>query len=87
MPTLPKPKVPGEDHWQQFVKAVLGEGKTGANFDYAGPLTESVLLGSVATRFPAQTLAWDAAALQFTNVAEANRFIRRSYRAGWENAV
>ncbi len=83
----PITKVAGEDHWQQFVKAVLGEGKTGANFDYAGPLTESVLLGSVATRFPQQTLAWDATGLRFTNVAEANAFVRRTYRAGWETAV
>ena len=80
-------KVAGEDHWKQFVKAVLGEGKTGANFDYAGPLTEAVLLGSVATRFPAQTLLWDAAGLRFTNVAEANAFVRRAYRAGWGDAV
>ena len=83
----PVTKVAGEDHWKQFVKAVLGEGKTGANFDYAGPLTEAVLLGSVATRFPAQTLAWDAAGLRFTNVAEANAFVRRAYRAGWGDAV
>ncbi len=83
----PVMKVAGENHWQQFVKAVLGEGKTGANFDYAGPLTESVLLGSVATRFPQQTLAWDAAGLKFTNVAEANAFVRRTYRVGWETAV
>ena len=82
----PVTKVAGEDHWQQFVKAVLGEGKTSAPFDYAGPLTEAVLLGSVATRFPQQTLAWDAAALRFTNVAEANAFVRRTYRAGWEDA-
>ena len=84
---VPVTKVAGEDHWKQFVKAVLGEGKTGANFDYAGPLTESVLLGSVATRFPQQTLLWDAAGLKFTNVAEANAFVRRAYRAGWEAAV
>ena len=84
---MPVTKVAGEDHWKQFVKAVLGEGKTGANFDYAGPLTEAVLLGSVATRFPAQTLAWDAAGLRFTNVAEANAFVRRAYRAGWGDAV
>ena len=84
---VPITKVAGEDHWKQFVGAVLGEGKTGANFDYAGPLTESVLLGSVATRFPRQTLAWDAAGLKFTNVAEANRLVRRAYRAGWEDAV
>src|SRR5262249_35820789 len=58
------PTVPGDDHWLQFVEACLGKGKTSANFDYAGPLTEAVLLGSVATRFPKTTLQWDAAALK-----------------------
>ena len=76
----------GEDHWHQFVNAVQGKGKTGANFDYAGPLTEAVLLGSVATRFPMTTLEWDAAALKFTNTAEANQYVRRVYRKGWEIA-
>ena len=76
--------VPGSDHWQQFIDAVRGEGKTSANFDYAGPLTESVLLGSVASRFPQQELKWDAAALKFTNVEAANQYVRRPYRAGWE---
>jgi hypothetical protein len=76
----------GEDHWRQFVDAALGNGKTSANFDYAGPLTESVLLGSVASRFPNTTLEWDAGKLSFTNVAEANQFVRRAYRKGWEVA-
>ncbi len=80
-------EVAGTNHWKQFVDAVLGEGKTGANFDYAGPLTESVLLGSVASRFPQTTLEWDAAALKFTNSADASAFVRRSYRAGWKDAV
>ncbi len=83
----PITKVEGEDHWHQFVNAALGHGKTSANFDYAGPLTEAVLLGSVASRFPQTTLEWDAAALKFTNVAEANAFVRRSYRQGWEGAL
>ena len=77
-------RVAGEDHWRQWVEACLGNGKPAANFDYAGPLTESVLLGSVASRFPKTTLAWDTAKLKFTNTAEANRFVRRSYRKGWE---
>ena len=83
----PITKVAGDDHWKQFVQAILGEGPTAAPFDYAGPLTESVLLGSVATRFPKQQLDWDAPGLKFTNVAEANAFVRRTYRAGWETAV
>jgi predicted dehydrogenase len=79
-----KIRVAGDDHWKQWVEACLGNGKPAANFDYSGPLTESVLLGSVATRFPKTTLQWDTAKLKFTQTAEANRFVRRSYRKGWE---
>ncbi|MES2573286.1 MAG: Gfo/Idh/MocA family oxidoreductase [Verrucomicrobiota bacterium] len=79
--------VKGSDHWHQFIEAILGNGTPGANFQYAGPLTEAILLGSVATRFPRQTLEWNAEALRFTNLDEANRHVRRSYRRGWETAV
>lgn len=82
----PWPKIQGENHWFQWVDACLGKGTPSANFDYSGPLTEAVLLGSVATRFPKTTLEWDAKALQFTNVAAANRHVRRTYRKGWEVA-
>ena len=47
------PETLNGNHWHQFVDAILGQGKTQANFDYAGPLTESVLLGCVASRFNA----------------------------------
>ena len=47
---LPNPG--GNDHYLQFVEACRGNGKTSAPFDYSGPLTESVLLGCLATRFP-----------------------------------
>jgi hypothetical protein len=43
-----------------------------------------VLLGSVATRFPQTTLDWKAGSLKFTNNKEANHFVRRKYRKGWE---
>ena len=79
-----RPKVSENDHWQQFVEACRGNGQTAANFDYAGPLTESVLLGSVATRFPKTTMQWDAKKLKFTNVSEANQYVSRRYRTGWE---
>jgi hypothetical protein len=82
--SYPMPKVGSVDHWGQFIEACLGNGKTSANFDYAGPLTEAVLLGSVATRFPKTTLNWNAARLKFTNVTEANIYVRKKYRQGWE---
>jgi predicted dehydrogenase len=74
----------GSDHYLQFVEACRGNGTTSAPFDYAGPLTESVLLGCLATRFPNTTLEWNAADLKVKNVGEANEFVRRQYRKGWE---
>ncbi|MBK7998710.1 MAG: Gfo/Idh/MocA family oxidoreductase [Verrucomicrobia bacterium] len=78
------PDVKGANHWHQFVDAIVGKDKTQANFDYAGPLTEAILLGSVASRFPKTTLEWNAKKLKFTNVKEANQYVRREYRKGWE---
>ena len=77
------PALEGQNHYHQFVEAVMGNGATSAGFDYAGPLTESVLLGPLATRFPNQTLEWEAARLRFRNSKEADRFVRRRYRDGW----
>ena len=81
-----RPQIKGDNHWHQFVEAVLGNGTTLAPFSYAGPLTESVLLGGVATYFPNKLLEWDAANLKFTNEPDAARLIRRTYRKGWEVA-
>ena len=78
------PQLPGIDHYHQWADAALGEGKASANFTYAGKLTESLLLGCVANRFPDEELLWDAANLKFTNKPEADKIIRRTYRKGFE---
>jgi predicted dehydrogenase len=76
------PDVPSGDHWGEFVEACRGNGHTSASFAYAGPLTEAVLLGGVASHFPKTTLQWNAAKLKFSE-ADANRFVKREYRKGW----
>lgn len=78
------PRQTGTNHYLQFVEACRGNDKTSAPFAYAGPLTETVLLGCLATRFPMKTLEWDAAKLTVTNEETANKFVRRRYRKGWE---
>jgi len=78
------PKVENIDHYRQWVDAALGKGEASANFSYAGRLTESLLLGCVANRFPDQELLWDEAALKVTNIDEANKILRRTYRKGFE---
>lgn len=78
------PNMSGENHYLQFVEACRGNGKTSTPFSYSGPLTESVLLGCLATRFSQTTLEWDSANLKVINLSEANRFVQREYRKGWE---
>jgi predicted dehydrogenase len=78
------PEVKGDDHYLQFVEAVRGNDKTSAPFSYSGPLTEMVLLGCLATRFPKTDLKWDTKALKFTNNDKANAFVKKEYRKGFE---
>jgi hypothetical protein len=85
MAALPQIDLPERDHYGEFVDAVLagGKAKCSASFDYAGPLTESVLIGNVAAHFPGETLEFDAKALSFPRRREANQYLTRSYRNGW----
>jgi len=68
------------------VEAVLGNGNTSTSFDYSGPLTETVLLGPLATRFPNTTLAWNGAKAKFFEWGSENEFLRRKYRPGWSGS-
>jgi predicted dehydrogenase len=76
-------------HYQEWIQACKGGAPAGSNFDWAGPLAESVLLGNVALRVQLREdlticrLAWDGPALRFTNLEDANKFVRREYRSGW----
>ena len=77
-------KVEGESHWHQFIDAVRGTGpEPSANFSYSGPLSETVLLGGIATRFPQEELVWDAPNLTFKGNKEATALVQRKYRKGW----
>jgi predicted dehydrogenase len=79
------PKLEPRNHWMDFVDCIRGgKQKPSANFDYAGPLTEAVLLGCLASIFPNQELKWDAPGLKFPDSPDANTFVGRSYRKGWE---
>jgi len=81
------PRSPG--HYREWIEACKGGRLAGSNFNFAGPLAESVLLGNVALRVQLREdltltkLAWDSANLKFTNQEDANKFVRRQYRAGW----
>ncbi|PHS03204.1 MAG: oxidoreductase [Blastopirellula sp.] len=72
------------NHYHQWVDACMGKGETSASFSYAGPLTEALLLGVVANRFPDQKLMWNADKLEVTNMAAANQLLRIEYRDGFK---
>ncbi|HKQ38292.1 MAG TPA: gfo/Idh/MocA family oxidoreductase, partial [Verrucomicrobiae bacterium] len=87
----PPPKLPRSvGHYKEFIEACKGGPKPGSHFEFAGPLTEAVLLGNVALRVQLrekllkQKLLWDSANLRVTNLPEANQFIKREYRPGWQ---
>lgn len=79
-----RPEVSNNNHYHQWVDACMGKGETSAPFSFGGPLTEALLLGVVANRFPNQKLLWDAEKLKVTNLDPANQLIRRKYRSGFE---
>jgi hypothetical protein len=70
-------------HHAEWIKACKDGSPTTCNFDYSGALTESVLLGNVAYR-TGEELEWDAANLKATNCPEADQYINKEYRSGWE---
>jgi len=81
---LDRPRLEGMDHYMIWTNAIKGNGKTNCSFAYAGLLTETVLLGVIASRVPGHSLRWDTKSLRFTNSEKANQFVREDYRAGWE---
>ncbi|WP_205511196.1 Gfo/Idh/MocA family protein [Longitalea arenae] len=100
MPKETIKRVP-EGHYIQWVNACMegyGKGVTSSPFDYAGPFTESILMGNLAirsfmmknpnakgdNRYPGRKrLLWDAKNMKITNFEEANQFVKREYREGW----
>jgi len=74
-----------------------------SNFDIAGPLTESVLMGNLAIRsyniskkdakgkdqYPGRNikLLWDGPNMKVTNFDDANQFVKRTYREGWSLGI
>ena len=71
-------------HYLEWTNAVRGQGNTSTPFSYSAALTETVLLGNIAVRFPGRKLRWDTESLRFVGAPEADRWVRASYRDGWK---
>jgi len=66
-----------------WVKGVKKTAQPGCCFQYAGPFTEAYLLGNVALRV-GHVIEWNPLAFRVTNCREANRYLTREYRKGWD---
>ncbi|MGJ8653102.1 MAG: Gfo/Idh/MocA family protein [Opitutaceae bacterium] len=67
----------------EWIDAIKGDGpEPGANFDFASPFTETMLLGVLAARFGGR-IEWDPQR-GVTNRPELNTYIREPVRKGWE---
>jgi predicted dehydrogenase len=83
----PKPSIPRSKRGVKgdLFAACKGDGEPSSSFEYAGPFTEFVLTGVLASRAGAgKKLEWDVAKLACTNEKDINQFVRRAYRKGWE---
>lgn len=79
----PEPSLPrSPGHFEEFAIACAGGAPAMSNFDYAGRLTETILLGNVAMR-AGKKIEWDAKAMKCKNAPEADQFLKREYREGW----
>lgn len=80
---VPKSMKRSPGHYEEWAAACKGGPRPVSNFDYAGSLTEIVLLGVLALRAPGQRLEWDSDTLKVKNAPDLNRFVRPDYRKGW----
>ncbi len=67
-----------------WITAFKGGPASYGDFRLAGPISEAMNLASISLRLGGRRLLWDAAGAKITNVPEANRFLTREYRPGWE---
>lgn len=77
------PEMAARNHYHHFVDACLGGEKTASGFAQSGPMTEAIILGTVALREPETVLEWDPKKMRIPNYPEAEKHLRRNYRKGW----
>ena len=86
-PSLPRNPIAEKNHDLAQKEEWLTAAKNGtqpmANFEYASYLTESMLLGNVAIRSEKKAIEYDGENMRIPNAPEAERYLKREYRAGW----
>jgi hypothetical protein len=78
------PEMEERDHYHHFVDACLGRAKTESPFEQSGPMTEAIILGTVAIRVPNKKLEWDTKNMKLVNSPDSEKYLSRVYREGWQ---
>ena len=99
---MPEPEYGHQRKWVDACKAGFNSTEhldLTSSFDYAGPMTETVLMGNLAIRsymlrkensngsfdyYARKKLLWDGDNMKITNIDQANQFVTRTYREGWK---
>lgn len=73
-------------HYREFVEACFAKdpSKCGSKLPYAAPLTEALLIGCIALRYPGEELSFDKKTMTFTNNSAANEFLKAPKRGSWD---
>ena len=75
---------PVREEWNDsWIDSFRNNTQSPGSFIYAGPVTETILLGAVALR-AGKKVDYDSSAMKITNLPEANKYLVREYRKGWE---
>jgi predicted dehydrogenase len=82
LPPKTIPRIPGGNHFAEWLRACKGGEPAGSNFEYSARLTEMVLLSNVAVR-ARRRIEWDGVAKKVTNVPAANAYLSKTYRPGF----
>ena len=82
--TAPEILERSKGHHADWIEAIKTGKTASANFNYGGPLTETVLLGTAASLYRNQELKWDSETMKVTNIDEANSVIKPEFRTGWK---
>jgi len=81
-PTAEEVAGPHGNFVSQWINACKGDLKTSCDFDYAGRMIETLMLGLAAHR-AGKELKYDPSAGRIINDAAANDYLRKEYREGW----
>jgi hypothetical protein len=78
------PQFEERNHYHHFADAILKGKNTESHFKQTGPMTEAILLGTVAIQVPDTLLEWDAENMKIPNSPKAEGLLARNYRDGWQ---